>query len=263
MPEEIVNGAGQSRPRRVPAPSSRITCADNAAELALPSHRQAQAATRTIQIITKRKATTSTGNDRDVSDFCLQDDTLTPSYSHSSVPDDISLEPTCTGPDGLLQDIRVVDLDETEGPPKQRRVERSQDIDAFFSPAFMREGKKYRHCTACSQAECKQVSFVNEVSTLRHHMQAVHKKIPNDAEWKQPQVPSSSLDDHLVPRDQVPLYSESAFRDVSIQWLIETDQNPVFQKMINLASQRKSQCQNPDPQTDMAIDHRSFQVQPS
>ncbi|KAI6097632.1 hypothetical protein EDD16DRAFT_1499214, partial [Pisolithus croceorrhizus] len=51
-----------------------------------------------------------------------------------------------------------------------------------------------------------------------------------------------SLDDHLVPRDQVPLYSESAFWDVSIQWLIKTNQpicilqNPVFQKMINFAS---------------------------
>ncbi|KIK11463.1 hypothetical protein PISMIDRAFT_62197, partial [Pisolithus microcarpus 441] len=51
-----------------------------------------------------------------------------------------------------------------------------------------------------------------------------------------------SLDNHLVPRDQVPHYSESAFWDVSIQWLIETNQpihilqNPVFQQMIILAS---------------------------
>ncbi|KAI6100526.1 hypothetical protein F5141DRAFT_960905, partial [Pisolithus sp. B1] len=51
----------------------------------------------------------------------------------------------------------------------------------------------------------------------------------------------SSLDSHLVPRDQVLHYSESAFWEVSIQWLIETDQpihilqNPMFQEMINLA----------------------------
>ncbi|KAI6125613.1 hypothetical protein EDD16DRAFT_1474195, partial [Pisolithus croceorrhizus] len=51
-----------------------------------------------------------------------------------------------------------------------------------------------------------------------------------------------SLDDHLIPRDQVPHYSKSTFWDVSIQWLIKTDQpihilqNPVFQQMINLTS---------------------------
>ncbi|KAI6097631.1 hypothetical protein EDD16DRAFT_1527517 [Pisolithus croceorrhizus] len=149
-----------------------------ASELALPSHWQAQAATRTIQIITKWKVATSAGAYED----CLTDadsnrgtpppkkqldDALTPSYGHSSVPDDISHKPTCTGPDGLLQDIRVIDLDETEGPQKQWCIEHSQDIDSFFSPVFMREGKK--------QAECKQVLFINKVSTLCHHMQAVHK----------------------------------------------------------------------------------------
>ncbi|KAI6107486.1 hypothetical protein EV401DRAFT_1871557 [Pisolithus croceorrhizus] len=109
------------------------------------------------------------------------------------------------------------------------------------------------------QAECKQVSFVNEVSTLRHHMQAIHKAeylkwaasknflsmLPEDTKRRRVEAASStqhSLDDHLVPRDQVPLYSESTFQDVSIQWLIETNQpihilqNPVFQKMISLAS---------------------------
>ncbi|KAI5997110.1 hypothetical protein EDD15DRAFT_2163017 [Pisolithus albus] len=141
----------------------------------------------------------------------------------------------------------------------------------------MREGKKYRDCTACSyalpffslslnpyrllysQAECKQVSFVNKVSTLHRHMQAVHKAdylkwaasknfvsmLPEDTKRRRVEAASStqrSLDNHLVPRDQVPHYSESAFREVSIRWLIETDQpihilqNPVFQQMINLAS---------------------------
>ncbi|KAI5982112.1 hypothetical protein EDD15DRAFT_2181715, partial [Pisolithus albus] len=101
--------------------------------------------------------------------------------------------------------------------------------------------------------------FVNEVSTLRRHMQAVHKAeylkwataknflsmLPEDTKRRRLEAASSSqrsLDNHLVPRDQVPHYSESAFRDVSIQWLIETDQpirilqNPAFQQMINLAS---------------------------
>lgn len=57
-------GDEQQRRRRVPAPSARITCADNAAELELLSHRQAQAATRptesTTASTTKRKPTAAT-----------------------------------------------------------------------------------------------------------------------------------------------------------------------------------------------------------
>ncbi|KAI5990359.1 hypothetical protein EDC04DRAFT_2504866, partial [Pisolithus marmoratus] len=51
----------------------------------------------------------------------------------------------------------------------------------------------------------------------------------------------TSLDNHLVPRDQLLHYSESAFQEVAIQWLIETDQpinvlqNPIFMQMINVA----------------------------
>ncbi|KIK17412.1 hypothetical protein PISMIDRAFT_111516, partial [Pisolithus microcarpus 441] len=69
--------------------------------------------------------------------------------------------------------------------------------------------------------------------------------LPEDTKRRQVEAASStqrSLDNHLVPRDQVPHYSECAFQDVSIQWLIETDQpihilqNPAFQQMIILAS---------------------------
>ncbi|KAI6111604.1 hypothetical protein EV401DRAFT_1868367 [Pisolithus croceorrhizus] len=109
------------------------------------------------------------------------------------------------------------------------------------------------------QAGCKQVLFINEVSTLCCHMQAVHKAeylkwaasknfllmLLEDTKQCQVEAASStqcSLDDHFVPRDQVLHYSESTFWDVSIQWLIKTDQpihilqNPVFQQIINLAS---------------------------
>ncbi|KAI6107676.1 hypothetical protein EDD16DRAFT_1523137 [Pisolithus croceorrhizus] len=125
-------------------------------ELALPSHQQAQAVTRTIQKTTKWKVATSAGvyedslTDADSNRGNLPpkkqlDDALTPLHGHSSVQDDISFGPTCTGPDRLFHNIRVINLEETEGPPKQ------------------------------CQAECEQVLFINEVSTLCCHMQAVHK----------------------------------------------------------------------------------------
>lgn len=37
------------RPKRAPAPSARVTCVDNAAELELTSHRQAKAATLPVR----------------------------------------------------------------------------------------------------------------------------------------------------------------------------------------------------------------------
>ncbi|KAI6120054.1 hypothetical protein EV401DRAFT_1887831 [Pisolithus croceorrhizus] len=122
----------------------------------LPKQALAQAVTRTIQKTTKWKVATSAGvyedslTDADSNRGNLPpkkqlDDALTPLHGHSSVQDDISFGPTCTGPDRLFHNIRVINLEETEGPPKQ------------------------------CQAECEQVLFINEVSTLCCHMQAVHK----------------------------------------------------------------------------------------
>lgn len=52
----------------------------------------------------------------------------------------------------------------------------------------------------------------------------------------------SSLDSHLVPKDRVVQYSDSAFREAAIRWLINTDQpihalqHPDFKMMIDVAS---------------------------
>ncbi|KAI5990904.1 hypothetical protein EDD15DRAFT_2197703 [Pisolithus albus] len=151
MPDPVVaNGDGRSRLRRVPAPSARSTCSENAAELELASHRQAQAATRTTcstKKNTTRKAPTSAdpddtltdydsdsglgspapqkwlvkGKARDIPDsLSRSEDTRTFSQGHPDTQQDISFEPTETGADGLLQDIKVIDLDETEDPVKRR-----------------------------------------------------------------------------------------------------------------------------------------------
>ncbi|KAI6118248.1 hypothetical protein F5141DRAFT_1061875 [Pisolithus sp. B1] len=103
-----------------------------------------------------------------------KDDTLTPLQGHS--------------------DIRVIDLDETEGPPKQQHTEHSQDIDTFFSLAFMKEGK--------NKAECKQVSFINEVSTLHCHMQAIHKAKRYGPPKGTDRVPTSGVVQEKAERGQ-------------------------------------------------------------
>ncbi|KIK28147.1 hypothetical protein PISMIDRAFT_91804, partial [Pisolithus microcarpus 441] len=87
--------------------------------------------------------------------------------------------------------------------------------------------------------------------------------LPVDTKWHWQEIALStqpSLDGHLTPKDQVLHYSESAFREVTIQWLIETDQpiiilqNPMFRQMINLASHAKNSVKIPNyKQTQQTI----------
>ncbi|KAI5983201.1 hypothetical protein EDD15DRAFT_2179423, partial [Pisolithus albus] len=84
--------------------------------------------------------------------------------------------------------------------------------------------------------------LVSEASTLRRHMQAKHKICidflrassllcvsTSDRQFSRPSISTTlstqpSLDTHVIPKEQVLHYSESAFREVAIRWLIETDQ---------------------------------------
>ncbi|KAI5990905.1 hypothetical protein EDD15DRAFT_2169746, partial [Pisolithus albus] len=119
--------------------------------------------------------------------------------------------------------------------------------------------------------------LVSEASTLCRHMQAKHKAeylkwaaankfismLPEDSQRHRAEAASSSqpnLDAHVIPREQVLHYSESAFREVAIQWLIETDQpinvlqNPMFMQMINVASRAQKSVKIPNHrQTRQAI----------
>ncbi|KAI9459006.1 hypothetical protein HD554DRAFT_2029467, partial [Boletus coccyginus] len=51
-----------------------------------------------------------------------------------------------------------------------------------------------------------------------------------------------SLNGHLVPTDTIIQYSDSAFHDAAIEYLVATDQpihamkHPMFQKMLKIAS---------------------------
>ncbi|KAF8548755.1 hypothetical protein OG21DRAFT_1381588, partial [Imleria badia] len=106
--------------------------------------------------------------------------------------------------------------------------------------------------------------------TLRRHQQAAHEEIyrkwatdngftsmlpvdtkcHQDEEARQHDATSSSasisrqssLDGHLVPVGTIIQYSESAFRNAALKWLIATDQpihcmeHPMFQRLLDIVS---------------------------
>ncbi|KIL64406.1 hypothetical protein M378DRAFT_106049 [Amanita muscaria Koide BX008] len=153
------------------------------------------------------------------------------------------------------------DIPDTEKPRYEDRI---RDITTFFTAPLQTEaGKKYRNCNECTKKQKKPVSFVNEVTTLRRHMEAAHKgtylkwaedhsfisMLPKDAKRRRIGANAdrqTRLDSHLCEREtkeHVVPYSDALFREAAIRWLIETDQpldalnHPAFQKMVHLASQ--------------------------
>ncbi|OJA10009.1 hypothetical protein AZE42_13011, partial [Rhizopogon vesiculosus] len=161
--------------------------------------------------------------------------------------------------DGFLQDIEVMDINKSS---KLRREQRSRDIDALFSAPYLKDGKKYRDCHACSKSHKCAVSFVNEVTTLRRHQEAAHRgdylkwaknndfisMLPKDAKQRREQAAADqqpSISGYLKPRapnEHVMPYTDELFREAAIKWLIETDQpidaleHPAFKNMIDIAA---------------------------
>ena len=96
------------------------------------------------------------------------------------------------GPDGILKDIEVVDIDKLI---KVSHEARSRDINELFSAPYVKDGKKVRNCDACtyvfsfllyivllsncchwlSKSKKKPVPIVNKATTLRCHQEALHK----------------------------------------------------------------------------------------
>ena len=107
-----------------------------------------------------------------------------------------------------------------------------------------------RLCT--SKQLKKRVAIVDQTTTLRRHQQAAHEEMyrkwaadngftsmlpvdtkrRRDEEARQRDTTSSSasisrqpsLDSHLVPAGTIVQYSESAFRNAALEWLVATDQ---------------------------------------
>ncbi|KAK0219520.1 hypothetical protein EDD85DRAFT_771112 [Armillaria nabsnona] len=122
---------------------------------------------------------------------------------------------------------------------------------------------------------------VNELSTLRRHCQSFHKAtyqkwagdngfasmLPDDRkELKAAKTESerqTRLDPHLKEREKKEVvlpYTDELFREVSIEWLVATDQpidafeHPAFKKMIHIASRASDGVRIPNrKQTRRAI----------
>lgn len=47
--------------------------------------------------------------------------------------------------DAKLSDLEIGDLE----PPKERRNDKSRDVDQFFGPSYLKDNKKYRDCLPC------------------------------------------------------------------------------------------------------------------
>ncbi|KAG9312540.1 hypothetical protein JVU11DRAFT_6935 [Chiua virens] len=94
------------------------------------------------------------------------------SHQADAGPSHASYEPTGTGSDSLLKDIELIDVDQ---PIKPTRRDRSLDINQFFSAPYETDGKKHRDCLICSKLHKKSVHIINEVTTLRCHMEACHR----------------------------------------------------------------------------------------
>ncbi|PCH40505.1 hypothetical protein WOLCODRAFT_16572 [Wolfiporia cocos MD-104 SS10] len=125
-------------------------------------------------------------------------------------------------------------------------------------PMLSRRIMAQKNATCASSAGNK--SVINEATTIRRHLQAVHSgtyhewaaknnfksMLPNDIE-KQKEVKQSDkqtqLDPHLHKRSEcIPPYSHLAFRQVAIEWLVSTDwplqalEHPAFRNMIQIAA---------------------------
>ena len=79
--------------------------------------------------------------------------TLPTSRSNNNYPAQTSKTPSLaneieeTGPDGILKDIEVVDINE---PIKVSCEACSRDVNGLFSAPYIKDGKKVQDCDACT-----------------------------------------------------------------------------------------------------------------
>ncbi|EJD46027.1 hypothetical protein AURDEDRAFT_48267, partial [Auricularia subglabra TFB-10046 SS5] len=100
--------------------------------------------------------------------------------------------------------------------------------------------------------------------TLRRHIESHHRvsylrwckennfvsKLPKDVARRKsatspPTLSQTSLDNHLVEQEKIVPYSDAAFREVALEWLIATDQpisaleHPRFRELISIAARAR------------------------
>ncbi|KAF8878861.1 hypothetical protein BD779DRAFT_1427583, partial [Infundibulicybe gibba] len=117
--------------------------------------------------------------------------------------------------------------------------------------------------------------LVNEVTTMRRHMEAYHKGVyqtwaekncflsmlPKDSKQRKDQAAietQSRLDVHLKPipvKEKTIPYTDKLFRNAAVEWLVSTDQpiqaleHPSFQNMIYVAARATNGVKIPERRT--------------
>ncbi|KAJ3562023.1 hypothetical protein NP233_g9835 [Leucocoprinus birnbaumii] len=225
--------------KRVRKPSWVVSDHDNVAEPAIRSH--------------KRQAETSAGasfQGSDDIDFVANDDEE-PDSAPPRKQLRTQISTSSLGEDGSQEQ----DLDS-----KTSSIEEKQkDIHPFFEkPVLVGKTKKVR-CKLCRNA----ILLVNEVSTLRRHMQAQHQAayyrwiekvniksmLPRNrkkkAEQAAQQATQATLNSHLGEKpvkECIIKYMDAVFKQAAIEWLAATNQlisaveHPKFIKMVTIAS---------------------------
>ncbi|KZT24064.1 hypothetical protein NEOLEDRAFT_1068345 [Neolentinus lepideus HHB14362 ss-1] len=130
------------------------------------------------------------------------------------------------------------------------------------------------------------VVIVNEVTTLRRHIQGPHygvyhqwckkndfvSKLPKDKKKKETEQKKdqATLDNHVQSapaQERVLPYSHERFREAAVKWLIATDQpiaaleHPLFLEMIQVASRAKDGVKVPNRKATRAEIIKMFQGQ--
>ncbi|KAG2752434.1 hypothetical protein P692DRAFT_201863183 [Suillus brevipes Sb2] len=183
------------RPKRVAVPSAKVISADNIADLELHSHRKAHVTTNAVasHIQTPITVTAFDEDDSDIESLHSKTKQLTKGKkrAHSAangnsegaeleldsllneVPPSATINPpqapTISVDDELdadrfLKDMQVMDINE---PKKSCQEQRSCNINNFFSPPYSDNKGKNKKMK-------KPVAFVNEITTMRHHMDTLH-----------------------------------------------------------------------------------------
>ncbi|KAJ2911647.1 hypothetical protein MD484_g8767, partial [Candolleomyces efflorescens] len=168
----------------------------------------------------------------------------------------------------------VSDSSDDDEPEPARKVSPTLDIAAFFEKPGKRgpngRSKLFRKCRVCVSEKY----IVNEVTTLRRHLQASHRKhynkwcerhefqskLPKDVKARkdaeqEATAAQTTLDGHLRPIDPpAPIlkYSDALFKEAAEDWMISTNQpldalsHPHFHHMIDVASRATNGVKIPE-----------------
>ncbi|KAG1798855.1 uncharacterized protein HD556DRAFT_1439910 [Suillus plorans] len=162
---EIEQAPRPTCPKRASAPTAKVLSADNAADLELSSHRKAHEAVaakcKALVIDDDEPSAPPDQATKKCVHKCMLDEFVPDNDNTSATASPVKrankhIQKCMTDAlasvdvidaEGFLEDIEVLDIDELVKP---RREQCSCDIDVLFSASYLKDGKRYRDCDACT-----------------------------------------------------------------------------------------------------------------